>query len=898
MPFRFVFTRAVFFCLIELSYTISRSDEHSRKRHRFQYKLTAPTNVAVERSVAGLPPMLTVEGDFISMDRSKHVVSLWLVSILIATACGCQPQNVADQTADGQRTGNAAAPSDGVSADQIVTLMQAVYANAKNYRDDGVLLLSYRKDGLLTEEPQRWSTAWSADGKLAMEVFGAHLKGDGQRLSCYVYDIETANLDGQRMVVPYQNGQPPVTNVFRDPIARVFLGGYSELPLNEVDKTLREKLIPAPLSLLTGQLPCAWLQNAPEVERLADATLGKHECYVIRSLAEGLGCDIWIDKTSGLLLQMSLPLKLLDPQVMAAPNITDLRMLARFENASVNTAFDSETFQLQPRKNSTPVKSFVTLPQALPVESIGQVVDRFRLIQPDGKSVDHLHFDGKPTALLWLGGENSYDAIHLLTKLSEQLPANQFNFGIIYSDSELEGTSAQPHFVRPALTAAMASSDVPMFYDPGLAASIELAIRDIPSVVLLDEDSRVQFAASVVGDGWSNDLVTAIKRVAAGENLADEMLDQYQEFMTRYKSALARVDATALLPVNLKSIQRPMTNDTAASSAKLPARSEPPQIKPRRLWVAQDFKQAGNLSVRMNPVDDKWEMIVLDGWRSVVIVNEDGQIQARKELELPDKVAASKICTTKNGDQHAFYSPLSEHVYLFDKHFDPLTTLPTTPRNPPSPVTDVQLNLLSATNEGLLIATKDNGILGYESETWRESELKIAAAVHANSIASGPEHIAFVSGGKLRSISQSAPARNFMADMPLNFLSVYQTGRGSESTFIATSIDQYGNWHVVRVTPEMKFRSKVAIGPQAFNSAIDPVCSLTVETNTDSAHSLSQFAVATSANAVHIFSNTGKWLGDVKLSHPPRGVRLIMMKSAQPTILVTTENGLECWALE
>ena len=186
------------------------------------------------------------------MDRCQSIVWLCL-PLLFAFVCGCQPSDPSNSVGGDRPNGTETASNDGVPADQILTLMQAVYANAKTYRDDGVLLLSYRKDGLLTEEPQRWSTAWSADGKLAMEVFGAHIRGDGQRLSCYIYDIDSANLDGQRMVVPYQaNGLPPVDAVFRDPIARVFLGGYSELPLNEVDSSLREKLIPAPLSLLTG----------------------------------------------------------------------------------------------------------------------------------------------------------------------------------------------------------------------------------------------------------------------------------------------------------------------------------------------------------------------------------------------------------------------------------------------------------------------------------------------------------------------------------------------------------------------------------------------------------------------------------------------------------------------
>jgi len=127
-----------------------------------------------------------------------------------------------------------------------------------------------------------------------------------------------------------------------------------------------------------------------------------------------------------------------------------------------------------------------------------------------------------------------------------------------------------------------------------LAASGQLAIRDLPSVVLMDGDSRVQFATSITGDDlsknqWANDLLVAMKRVAAGENLADEMLAQYQDFMTRYKTALGRVDASSLLPTNLK-LNAAGSNTAQAGSDVLPTRTSPPALVARRKWVSRDFK--------------------------------------------------------------------------------------------------------------------------------------------------------------------------------------------------------------------------------------------------------------------------------------------------------------------
>ena len=823
------------------------------------------------------------------MDRCQSIAWLCL-PLLFALVCGCQPSDSTNTAGGDSSSAMSTTANDGVPADQILTLMKAVYANADSYIDNGKLLLSYRKDGLLTEEPQRWSTAWSADGKLAMEVFGGHIKADGQRLSCYIYDIDSANLDGQRMVVPYQtSGLPPVETVFRDPIARVFLGGYSELPLNEVDRSLREKLIPAPLSLLTGALPCIWLDNPSGVERLPDETLGQHECYVIRSLAAGLGCDIWIDKSTGLLVQMSLPLKLLDPQVMAAPNITDLRMLARFEDAEINAAIDPEKFQLQARKNSTPVRSFVTLPSALPAESIGQTLTQFRLTQPDGKIVDQLHFDGKPTALLWLGGLNSYSAIKQLNALANELQATDFNFGVVYSDSELAGAPSQPHLVTPELTAAMASSDLPMFYDPRLAASEQLAIRDLPLIVLMDGNSRVQFASSVGEDQWASNLQAAMKRVAAGDDLADEMLAEYQRFMTRYKTAIASVDASGLLPRHLSSTTS-VANTAAGRALPLPIRKADPAFVARRQWVSRDFKQPGNISVS---VGSQNRITVLDGLRTITELDANGKTVSSTELELPEGIGVSRIRSTLDGRRHVLFSPLDRQVFVFDAAWrpDPAYTRMTNQVN--AAITDVCLLEDDPDNAYLIVATKGSGALSVSLDGTFQSVGRVDD-LDAESIVLSGRMATFVQNGQLLSRPFEAGAKAVAVAPSQRFNRVSGLSRTSEDAVFGTAFDG-DQWQTVCFDSNMKPRWESPIGSQLFESLIDPIALLQSVAETGSQQA--DLAVATTQDAVHLFSSTGGWLADVKVSETPAGVALTKL-DGKTCLLVSVGSVVECWALE
>ena len=586
---------------------------------------------------------------------------------------------------------------------------------------------------------------------------------------------------------------------------------------------------------------------------------------------------------------MSLPLKLLDPQVMAAPNITDLRMLARFKNATIDSTVDPKAFQLQARKNSTPVRSFVTLPSALPAESIGQVLDGFRLTQPDGKIVDQLHFDGKPTALLWLGGTNSYSAIKRLDMLAEELPANQFNFGVVYSDSELTGAPSQPHLVRPELTAAMASSNLPMFYDPGLAASEQLAIRDLPLVVLMDGDSRVQFATSMVDDEWADDLTVAMKRVADGDNLADEMLAQYQSFMTRYKTAIDQVDASSLLPRHLN--LKPSGSEGAAGEiGSLPVRTSAPALVARRRWVSRDFKQPGNITVSSGR---QTRIAVLDGVRTITELDVNGKTVSSAELDLPAGVAVSRIRSTLDGRRHVLFSPLDRQAFVFDAAWspDPVYTQITNQIN--APITDVCLLEDKSSDAFLVVATKGSGAISM-SLNGTDKSVGTVDDLEADSIVLTGRTAFFVQNGQLKSRPFEAGSKALNMAPGARFNRVAGLTQSSQQSIVATAFDG-SQWKAVCFDANRKTRWESPIGSQLFESLIDPISPLRSASETGSQQA--DLAIATTQNTVHIFSSTRGWLADVKVSGTPTGVALAEL-DGKMCLLVSVGSVVECWTLE
>ena len=835
------------------------------------------------------------------MDRIK-TSGLAILIAAVGLCLGCQPPaEPAGSSGSGNPDSNTSFINDGVSAEQILTALRSVYANARTYQDEGTLLLSYRKDGLRVQEPQRFSTTWAKDPatgnqRLASEIFGAQLTADGQRLDCYIFDIETGNLDGQRMVVPYQAGQLPLPATFADPIGRVFLGGFSELPLNETDATLRDRLVPAPIGLLTGQLKCEWLHSPAGIERLPDQTLDGQVCYAIRSLASNMGCDLWINQSTGLLVQMSLPLRLLDPKVMAADAISELQLLAQFKNAALDAPINDQPFTLQPIKDSKPVGAFVALPAALAVESIGQSADGLRLIQPDGKPVDHLHFDGRPTTLLWLGGDNSYPAVNLLTELTKQFPADQCNFGIVYSDAELSATAAQPYRVRPEFTAATASTNVPLFYDPQLNASMTLAVREIPAVVLLDGNSKIQFATSTNLPTWSTDLSAAIRRVAGGDDIATEMLTEYQALMTRYNSQLVKYDARSHLPPALRGKSAAQTDATSSTTA-LPKRTSAARLRPRRVWRSDDFKQAGNIAVvaGSNP-----EIIVLDGTRTVVRLSGDGSILSRKQLDLPDGVGVTKLRIGAGGQQRVAFASFGKGVFVFDQDWEPVAEAFAAAGVDAAQVIDVNAADLQQDGTQLVIATKNRGVIATQIDGVSARPTKIMQGM-ASSIVAVPTGVAAIVNGRLHLGGRPADTDSPKPSDTMRLDRIAYRPAGNARTtglLLVTALSQAQRWQLLaHASDGSAVKWRAPIGSQFFESFIDPIAIAAPRASSIPNPTEIACAVACNERAIHLFDSDGRWLADVPLGGSPRGVALHNADS-ETRLLVSLDEAVECWAFE
>src|SRR5205823_2580147 len=88
------------------------------------------------------------------------------------------------------------------TANEILAQLLARYRQAKTYRDNAVVLLSFSRAGQPMAEESPAAVAFERPGKLSIVAYQATVKCDGKELKARIDDPPSNNLDGQIVVRP------------------------------------------------------------------------------------------------------------------------------------------------------------------------------------------------------------------------------------------------------------------------------------------------------------------------------------------------------------------------------------------------------------------------------------------------------------------------------------------------------------------------------------------------------------------------------------------------------------------------------------------------------------------------------------------------------------------------
>jgi hypothetical protein len=732
------------------------------------------------------------------------------------------------------------------------------------------LYLTYRINGRWIQEPQPFSTQWTKSGKFAADLFNARLRCDGRQLSCYVFDIQTGNLDNQHLLIP-ATSKIPLKDVFDDRIAGHFLKGFSEFPLDEMHQRDSSDLIPMVIGMLTGQLNARWITDPQQLARLPDEPLEEIPCFVLQ-MADASGTyKLWIDQHSGIIHQVDLPLNYLDSTVLAATEITDLSFIARFHQAQLNGPIPEETFAIKERIGSTLVRHFVELPEPFPCELIGQTAPDFQLYTPDDRVANRLHFDGKVSALFWLGDIGAKESIQKLDQMMGHFDRDRFSFSVIYSDAELADPLSNSNDMNSQLKQFVTRQAIrtEFFCDRNMNASTLMKLKSVPSVIVMDPASKIQFAVTTADENWIEKLSAAMNRVASGDDVASEMKSEYQAYLETYHQQLLAASTSSA-----DAQAGRVDNESVGGQTMYP------YLKPSCRWTNTQLVQPGNLIA----TGTNNEILVLDGWQTIVQLDNHGKIVSRTELDLPEGQAINQLRSFTSSNTvtwFAGFSMLGKKVFIFDENWHRIAEFPIQQMDHRG-ISDCLIGDFDSDQEvELIVSFADQTGVQHVKLNTNESNQLLNLPVKSLAY-NGRRLLAVVNDG----VVDIESGKTVLNDLKYRTL----VGLGIGTPALAIGFRENGGWELSGLDTNSQSKWTVNIGSQFFENEIAPICQLCRKER-------SMIAVADADGSVTLFSETGQTLGHAEFSENLRGLTLVEIDH-QVAFVVSHGQSVECWQFD
>lgn len=590
--------------------------------------------------------------------RNASACVLWLAWVTVVLA-GCGPRGESpsrEPSAAGQASSDtsphAADDRDQLSPEETLRRMIAAYRSAASYRDKGVFRAVLYRDLEELPDSAPLSVAWARPNRIAIRAYQATVVSDGKSLQAKIVDADSRDLDGQ-VVIRSTPEQLTLGDLFSDVVLRESLGG-------------RLGLHPMQLELLLAEEPLeAFLAASATRKFLTPQAFDGRSCLRVEVDLDGRYV-FWIDREEYLLRRFEYPAEAL---LTDEEKDVDLSIVAEFHGARFGEEIPAEQFTLAAHGLSVPadakrVQFFVVPPQPLPTEMFGKRPQGYEFPALDGGELTPESLAGKIAVLAWFSNHSGSRAcLESLDEVRRMLPED--------APVALYGVCTEPSSIsNDELRALLAPWNIstPIVRDLGAYGRDLFDIRVAPSLVVLDARGAVQVHESGANPQLAalvkDQLHTLVQRLVAGEDFAAAILTQAQAEQEAYQNHLrAAAEGRRLVP--------------DLQPAAIAPKSEPKHLKLSPRWTNNELTQPGNVLV----VEDNGgtKLVALDGWRTVVELDEQGQVQRRVELELPESAAVSYLRTAVNDQGRRYYaafSLLSPQAHVFDADWKHVLSYP------------------------------------------------------------------------------------------------------------------------------------------------------------------------------------------------------------------------------
>lgn len=794
-----------------------------------------------------------------------------------------KPVNALNATAGPNKIAQRAqqqAPNDGRTAADIFAATRAAYQKLSTYSDQGKIALNYRLKGELIAEQQPFSTTWDARNNLYVgKLFSTEVLCDGKLLSCFMYHIDTENFGNQQLVIPVQppRSTPPVGRLINDQFARNFIAGTENLPLAVPQSADRMFAMPPALAMLSDQVSSPWLANETRLKRNPDQKLENANCYVLESVpghsAES-AATIWIDQSTLMVRQIKFPKTLVVSKILASPDVTDIELVASFPDQKINASLPPQQFAVKRYKNAQPVKQFVRLPDSMVSDSIGKSASVARFINRDGDPISASDFKANVNTIVWLGDERNLGLVDQLAQFKKSSPES-FGFHAVFS-----GGLADLATEVPKPVAALRQKErlgVPLLFDDGSALE-NLQLRSMPSLLVLGPKGRVQFSQNLSDPNWPQSLQSVLQRLARGDDIAKEMLNDYRKHYQEYGDELERYSAASFFGGSVKPVAAKIDRGRRDTSIKL---------MPNKKWEQQDFALPGNILILSEQAGQPFgnaRYAAFDGRQTVKFIDSRGDATGKIVLEIPGNPAFSVLRYNPAGKgSFVGFERMGAQVHVFDARMQLQRSFPSLEQKHTG-ILDCQ-PVPRADGKFLISFNDNNGVYLFDANTG-DPEKTSDQIVSTLATSSGGSQLVGVVDGKLFDLNASQEI-NGLAGKQVHHLLQSGTNTGE---YGATVRSGDNTWTAIGLSKQLKQIWAVDLKSQLLENPVEPIA-----VGQNSAGE-TFWAVVDDENTVCLISGRGTWLGDWKSQSPIRGLA-ISTSGREVDLIVSTKDSVVAWAL-
>ncbi|MCA9211343.1 MAG: hypothetical protein KDA55_23455, partial [Planctomycetales bacterium] len=440
--------------------------------------------------------------------------------------------------------------------------MVNAYHDMPRYRDEAMMVLSYRRNGQVERETAPMSVAAERPGRVSFSIYQTRMVCDGSRLRARISDPATADLDGQTLDLPApERLSLPV--LYGDPLLHAFLrdglAGY-----------------PVQLELLFADAPLQpVMSQADAFELLGERTIDGHACRGVAARIDSGRFVFWIDTREYLLRRLELPADAMREALAGVDEIDQLQLTVEFTNATFPNSLPADAFRWSETDGDKSVGRFVLPASPLPTSRLGESVAAFDLVDLQGAKFSTEGLRGASAVMVWFNDHPASRAIlEQIQQVARQVRGDGTHFVAVFADAR--GTTDQ---LRTLL--AEWRIDLPASLDQSAVGRDRLSIQEAPTLVLLDANQRLQVFHPRANPDLASQLPQWLARLQAGEDLAAEAIQQHEADVARYRQELsAAMRLTDVVPV-------------AAPAPEIAAAYPPRELKLTQVWQSTELTAPG-----------------------------------------------------------------------------------------------------------------------------------------------------------------------------------------------------------------------------------------------------------------------------------------------------------------